>query len=194
LGNCSAFSKYATDIDLHSTYYIAKWWGLLDEQSDEQGPSLAVSITDPADNDVVEDPVTVTVSLGSAEEPADDVLFVKLGESECTYLVDSTYECSADVSGIENGTETTFTVTAFDTAQGYGTASVTVWVGERSFEGQCITANNFAHASATPARATTTNFTEYLAVGSEDSLGGMLVQTSLRETAPGYWTKVDSCE
>lgn len=56
-------------------------------------------------------------------------------------------------------------------------------------DGACHTASNSQHRDAGRAEG----FLTLTAVGSGDSLGLWLATTSLRETSPGNWSRVDSC-
>jgi len=57
-------------------------------------------------------------------------------------------------------------------------------------EGTCVTARNSAHVTAGRATA---YFIWVRAVGSNQYIGTTYATTSLRETSPGTWTRVDAC-
>ncbi|THB66833.1 MAG: hypothetical protein D6B27_05845 [Gammaproteobacteria bacterium] len=141
---------------------------------------------------------TFTANGTASDEDGD------LDRVELTGLPTGTLNCgtgfNCSVTGLGAGTYNLY-LTAYDSngnaSDTYGPMTFTVEEVHN-----CVTATNYEHVNADPARAisqTSWWTTNAVAVGSGDSLGSVgsqwySVTTSLEETSSGYWEKVDSCQ
>ncbi len=188
------FCQWKTDVDIHSSYYTAKWWGLLSGGESNMN-KISVSITSPTNNASIELNSKVTIKADASDDEFDimQVEFEANGEAICTDI-SAPYECEWNTAGIEDGTQVELKVTAINNTV-YDSKSTTakVWVGEKGFNCTDHSATLTDHATEGRAVRTSSGWGQatYTLKGSGDTeegtFGNISTPFDVRETAEDYF-------
>jgi hypothetical protein len=117
-------------------------------------------------------------------------------ELKCTSTA-APFQCNWDTTGLPSGQDYLIKVLAYNFDGDNREKTVKVWIKEIPL--QCVTAKNTDHVSAGRAEECEILYTaKACAVGSGDDLGQLGSEhwspmSSVQETYPGHWIKVDSC-
>ena len=136
--------------------------------------------------------LTITLDVADVEDDIDVVQIVRvddIGGISCENTSGTQYNCSVDLIGTTHA-DMVFKAVAVDlTENRTDSAEFTIpWWGVSE---ACFTAKNSEHASA--GRAEQRYGVLYYSIGAGTYLGQAGDITSLEETSPGVWSKVNSC-
>ena len=202
--NCGVVMMGATwahDMGIYSSYYTAKWWGLLDRtypKRDDNYDKVDVEITSLTNYDIVAkdvDSVKVIVDAFHEQGISHVELYI---DDKLTLTDDSTpFSFNWTPSGLMAGDLVTVTVKAYSkNDQTTATDSVDVWYKEKTKA--CVTAKNTEHIDAGRATECMVYSNRHAcALGSGTDLGLALEYwsetSSIIEETPGNWVEVTSC-
>ncbi len=137
---------------------------------------------------------TITVSGVASDADGDLQAVVITGLASpftCQTLNTNTGDFSCTITGLTPG-DYTISIVATDSFANESTPAGPIAFTIEDINNQCFTAVNSDHVSAN--RAVLKYGILVYAAGSDDYLGLDSATTTLEETSPGYWSKVDSCQ
>ena len=181
---------FTYDMDIHSSYYTAKFWGLDGGSVIPGDPS--VTLTSPAKGASVAGTISITADATDKEGIAKVEFFVG-GALKCTDTT-APYSCSLDTTGYAEGTSLQISALAYDTDNKTAADALTVTV-RNTFSCQEYTAKNVDHVAAGRAETYTQYTLAYAkTVGAGNDLGQLgtttySATTTVAETSPGYFIK-----
>ena len=188
-------ASWSMDRGIYSSYYTAKFWGLIDDAGKPQ-----VEITYPAENNQIlaeSTPYKITADA-SFDQGIDSVEFYVNGQLECTDS-SSPYECDTTTAGYTRGDELAIKVLAYNSSAAKpGKDELTAWVGEKGFKCVDYKDSMYDHRMATPPRTEKVSGSygttySYKVIGSEEIVDGLSSSDALnkdydiREIADGYF-------
>lgn len=188
------FCNWSTDVDIFSSYYTAKWWGILDGSDGSVDNNISVEISSHKDGASVAQNGTVTI-VAAASDDEQGISFVQFSVNGTPTCIDeyAPYECDIETK-YDNGTKLTITAKAFNnTDYSQKSDSINIWVGESVFE--CIdhsaTLTNHAAEGRAVRESISWSEAKYTLNGSGETETGTLTNLNtlfdVRETEEGYF-------
>ncbi|MBI5542919.1 MAG: PHB depolymerase family esterase, partial [Deltaproteobacteria bacterium] len=189
--------SYSYDWGIYSSYYSARFFGIAGGGTTTG--QVTVSLSSPQDDALVQGTVTVAADASADQGSIVSVAFFLDGDAQpFRSLTAPPYSFDWNTDAVTADGEHTLKVVATDDHAGSAQDSAKIYVRTRPATQSCIYATNVEHISAGRAQECPNPYLpggspHACAVGSGDDLGLKALSSYVKETSPGYWTKVWLC-